>query len=107
ALRFIGKAERRFEKPECISPETARQCARALRSVGSNPAAGRISCRYSPIAKVSQTVTPSCSRLGTRKDGESSSNSARVEGSLAGSSRSPTSRPANLHSSQPRSDQEE
>ena len=34
---FIGSAERRLEKPECISPATARQCARAARSFGIRP----------------------------------------------------------------------
>src|SRR3546814_1804572 len=40
AFRFIGRAERRLEKPECISPLIDRQWARATRSVGSSPALG-------------------------------------------------------------------
>ena len=39
-MRFIGSAERKLEKPECISPETARQCARRARSAGKSPASG-------------------------------------------------------------------
>ena len=42
---------------------------------------------------------------GTRKEGDSSSSSARTEGSSLDTSRS-KSMPANLQSSQPRSDQE-
>ena len=41
ALMFIGMAERRLAKPECISPLTDRQCARAARSLGSRPASGK------------------------------------------------------------------
>ncbi|KAF7961509.1 hypothetical protein AWV80_32555, partial [Cupriavidus sp. UYMU48A] len=59
-------------KPECISPQIARQCARAARSSGSRPALGWISFRYSAIASVSHTVTPSWRRHGTRIDGDSS-----------------------------------
>ena len=107
ALRFIGSAERRLAKPECISPQTARQWARAAGSAGSRPASGLISFRYSPIARVSQTLTLSCSRQGTRKEGDSSKSSARVAGSSIGATRSAKSSPAILHSNQPRSDQEE
>ncbi len=63
AFRFIGSAERRFTNPEWISPHTARQWARATRSDGSSPESGRTSLRYSPIAIVSHTVTPSCTSL--------------------------------------------
>src|SRR5690606_21666488 len=68
-LRFIGSAERRLWKPECISPETDRQCARATRSAGNSPASGAISFRYSAIASVSQTVTPPWTRRGTSTEG--------------------------------------
>src|SRR3546814_7713760 len=72
AFRFIGRAERRLEKPECISPLIDRQWARATRSVGSSPALGFSSLRYSAIARVSQIETlPSVSR-GTRKEGDRS-----------------------------------
>ena len=78
ALRFIGSAERRLAKPECISPQIARQWARAARSAGSRPASGFASARYSAMASVSQTLAPSCVRQGTRNDGDSSSSSARA-----------------------------
>ena len=55
--------------------------ARCMRSAGSRSASGRISARYSAIASVSQTLTPSWRRHGTRNDGDSSKSSARVEGS--------------------------
>src|SRR5581483_4778915 len=106
AFTFIGSAERRLEKPECISPETERQCARAVRACGSSPASGRISLRYSAIASVSQTLMPLWLRQGTRNDGDNNNNSARVEGSLLATVCSSNSSPAILHSSQPRSDQE-
>jgi hypothetical protein len=40
ALMFIGSAPRIAAKPECISPQMARQCARALTSSGSRPGLG-------------------------------------------------------------------
>ena len=64
ALRFIGSADRRFTKPEWISPHTARQCARAIVSDGSSPDSGRTSLRYSPIAIVSHTVDAVVHELG-------------------------------------------
>src|SRR3984893_10440566 len=105
-LMFIGKAERRLLKPECISPQIERQQARAARLLGSSPASGFTSLRYSAIASVSHTFTPPWVRQGTRKEGDSSSNSARVVGSSLESIVSTKSRPASLHSNQPRSDQE-
>ena len=45
------------------------------------PALGHTSFRYSAIASVSHTVTPSCTRHGTRIDEARSSSSARVSGS--------------------------
>src|SRR3954447_10851624 len=107
AFKFIGSAERKLAKPECISPEIARQCARAARSLGKSPAFGFISATYSAIASVSHTDVPSCSRHGTRKDGDSKSSSARVEGSFDDKTRSSKSRPAILQRSQPRSDHDE
>src|SRR5215467_767098 len=103
---FIGKAERRLLKPECISPETARQIARAAASCGSNPAFGNNSLRYSAIASVSQTLTDPLISDGTKKEGDNNSSSARVEGSSAAATSSWKSSPAILHSSQPRSDQD-
>jgi poly(3-hydroxybutyrate) depolymerase len=44
ALRFIGSAERRIEKPACISPELARQCARSVTPAGSSDMALRHGC---------------------------------------------------------------
>src|SRR5437667_256780 len=49
ALMFIGRAERRDVKPECISPQIARQWARALASAGNRPALRLTSSRYWPI----------------------------------------------------------
>ena len=56
---------------------------------------------------VSQTAMPSWVRHGTRKEGDSSSSSARVDGSELGSGFSAKGSPAILHSSQPRNDQDE
>src|SRR5215467_7559699 len=106
AFRFIGNAERKLEKPECISPDIERHRARALSFFGNSPASGKISLRYSAIASVSQILRPLWVRHGTRKDGESSRSSARVEGSSLATICSSKSRPANLQSSQPRSDQD-
>src|SRR5579864_1315191 len=103
---FIGRAERILANPECISPETERQCARATGSVGNRPAPGNSSLRYSAIASVSHTLTAPVVSEGTRNDGDSSNNSARVEGSSAGATSTSKSSPANLHRSQPRSDHE-
>src|SRR5271168_2716167 len=107
ALRFIGSADRRLVNPECISPQIERQRARAARSAGTSPPFGFTSLRYSAIASVSQILMPLWVRQGTRIDGESNSNSARFAGSSAATTSSTKSRPAILHNSQPRSDQEE
>ena len=48
----------------------------AMPDAGLLPASGLISIRYSPIARVSQTLTGPCSRQGTRNEGDSSSSSA-------------------------------
>src|SRR5215468_2524150 len=103
---FIGKAERRLMKPECISPETDRQSARAATSGGSRPASGYSSLRYSAMASVSHTLTDPLVSDGTRKEGDRSSSSARVEGSSEGTTCSSKSSPASLHNNQPRSDHE-
>ena len=58
------------------------------------------------MASVSQILMPSWVRHGTRNDGESSSNSARVEGSSLETGTSSNSIPDNLQSGQPRSDHE-
>ena len=105
ALTFIGSEPRIELKPECISPQIARQCARALASAGSSPALGLISLRYSPIASVSQTLMPPCSSDGTSIDDDSSSISAFIAGSSGGITFSAKSSPASRHISQPRSDQ--
>jgi len=93
-------------KPECISPATERQRARAPRSAGISPEPGLISARYSAIANVSQIFRPSWVRQGTRNDGDSSNSSARVDGSSLETGTSSNSIPAILQSSQPRSDHE-
>src|SRR5260370_14743419 len=105
-LMFIGKAERRLLKPECISPQIERQRARAARFFGSSPAPGFTSLRYSAIASVSQTLTAPWARHGTRNERDSSNNSARIVGSSLESTCSSKSRLAILHNNQPRSDQE-
>ena len=58
------------------------------------------------MASVSQILTPSWVRQGTRNDGDSSSSSARVDGSSLDAMTSAKSSPAILQSSQPRSDHE-
>src|SRR5258708_19882818 len=55
-LMFIGKAERRLLKPECISPQIERQAARAARLLGSSAASGFTSLRYSAIASRSPNI---------------------------------------------------
>src|SRR6202011_5991113 len=65
-FRLTGNDARRVVKPEWISPQIDRQCARWTRSAGNSRASGMISLRYSAIASVSQTVAPSCRRHGTR-----------------------------------------
>src|SRR5271166_5907010 len=67
-FRFIGNAERIGPKPECISALIERQRVRLSRSDGSKCASGFISCKYSPMARVSQIFSPLCVRLGTRND---------------------------------------
>ena len=59
------------------------------------------------MASVSQTLTPSCVRQGTRIDGDSSSSSLRASASSGGTITSSNSRPAKRASSQPRSDHDE
>src|SRR5579862_1585799 len=101
-LRLTGSAERNAANPECISPQIARQWARAAGSFGSSPAFGRSSFRYSPIANVSQIETPSWIKVGTRIDEDCSRSSARTDGSSADTICSSKSRPAHFASSQPR-----
>ena len=52
-------------KPECISAEIERACARRARSSGHSPASGNRSARYSMIASESQIVTSPSIRAGT------------------------------------------
>src|ERR1700760_350660 len=78
-LRLTGSDARRVVKPEWISPQIERQCARKTRSDGNRPASGMTSLRYSAIAMVSHTVAPSCRRHGTRIDDDSSRISALAE----------------------------
>src|SRR3984885_8891063 len=106
-LRLTGSEARSVVKPEWISPQIERQCARKTRSAGSNLASGMTSLRYSAIASVSHTVAPSCRRQGTRIDDDNSRISARAEASSGAVTTSSNSSPENLVSSQPRSDQDE
>ena len=62
ALRFIGSAERSETKPECISPHTARQWARAARSAGSRPIRLRASTDLpQPVSPTMPSVCPASS----------------------------------------------
>ena len=106
-FRLTGSEARSVVKPEWISPQIERQCARWMRSAGNRPASGMTSLRYSPIASVSQTVAPSWRRHGTRIDDDSSRISARADASSGAVTISSNSRPENFVSSQPRSDQDE
>src|ERR1700710_1910466 len=106
-LRLTGSDALKVVKPEWISPQIERQCARCTRSAGNRPASGMTSLRYSAIASVSQTVAPSCRRHGTRIDDDSKRISALAEASSGAVTISSNSRPENLVSSQPRNDQDE
>src|ERR1700748_3250348 len=106
-FRLTGSEARSVVKPEWISPQIERQCARKTRSAGSNLASGITSLRYSAIASVSQTVAPSCRRHGTRIEDDSRRISARAEASSGAVTISSNSSPENFVSSQPRSDQDE
>src|SRR5882757_11475226 len=106
-FRLTGSEARKVVKPEWISPQIERQCARNTRSSGNRPASGMTSLRYSAIAIVSHTVAPSWRRHGTRIDDDSSRISAFAEGSSGEVTISSNSRPENLVSSQPRSDHDE
>src|ERR1700743_430830 len=106
-FRLTGSEARSVVNPEWISPQIERQCAREMRSAGSNLASGMISLRYSAIASVSQTTAPSCRRQGTRIEDDSSRISARAEASSGAVTISSNSRPENLVRSQPRSDHDE
>lgn len=97
-------AMRSSRKPECISAEMDRACARAMRSAGQS--AGLISAQYSPMARLSQIRWPLCSSTGTRPAGISAL-MAGVFDSAMGMTTSSTSSPARRTASQPRSDQEE
>src|SRR6201985_1503240 len=106
-FKLTGSEARSVVKPEWISPQIERECARETASARGNPASGMTSLRYSAIASVSQTVAPSCRRHGTRIDDDSSRISARAEGSSGATTTSSNSSPENLVSSQPRSDHDE
>src|SRR4030081_2660029 len=80
-FRLTGNDARKVVKPEWISPQLERQCARNTRSAGNRPASGMTSLRYSAIATVSHTVAPSCRRHGTNIDDDSSRISARADAS--------------------------
>src|SRR4030081_3425996 len=106
-FRLTGSDARSVVKPEWISPQIDRQCARWMRSGGNRPALGMISLRYSPIASVSQTVAPSCRRHGTRIDDDNSRISARADASSGAVTTSSNSSPENLVNNQPRNDHDE
>jgi len=80
---------------------------RFARSSGSKSAAGLISFRYSPIASVSQTLSPLWLRQGTRKEDDKSNSSARIAGSSGEMTISEKGSPENLVINQPRSAHEE
>src|ERR1700722_613556 len=106
-FRLTGSDARNVVKPEWISPQIERQCARKIRSSGTKPECGMTSLRYSAIASVSQTVAPSCRKHGTRMEDDNSRISARAEASSGAVTISSNSSPENLVSSQPRSDHDE
>src|ERR1700709_1508538 len=106
-FRLTGNDARRVVKPEWISPQIERQCARCMRFAGNRPGSGITSLRYSAIARVSHTVAPSCRRHGTRIDDDSSRISALAEASSGEVRISSNSSPENLASSQPASDHDE
>src|SRR4029077_19021020 len=106
-LRLTGSAERNAANPECISPQIARQWARASGFVGSNPAFGLSSFKYSPIASVSQIEMPPWIRVGTLIEEDCSNSSARTDGSSAETICSSKSSPAHFASSQPRKHHDE
>src|SRR6202790_4483951 len=106
-FRLTGSDARNVVKPEGISPQIDRQCARGVGSGGNRPASGMISLRYSPIASVSQTVAPSCRRQGTRIEDDNSRISARADASSGAGTTSSNSSPENLVNSQPRNDHDE
>jgi hypothetical protein len=68
ARTSIGIPSRSDGNPACISAETERASARALRSDGSS--VETFSARYSQIASESQTTTSPSIRQGTLPDGE-------------------------------------
>src|SRR6202140_316302 len=106
-FRLTGSDARSVVKPEWISPQIDRQCARKMRSVGNSPASGMTSLRYSAIASVSHTVAPSCRRHGTRIDDDSNRISSRAEASSGAVMISSNSSPEKFVSSQPRNDHDE
>src|SRR6266567_3556940 len=106
-FRLTGSEARSVVKPEWISPQIERQCARWTRSAGNSPASGIASLRYSAIASVSQTVAPSCRRHGTKIEDDNKRISARADASSGAVTASSKSSPENFVSSQPRSDQDE
>src|SRR5512139_3839353 len=106
-LRLTGSEARSVVKPEWISPQIERQCARRIRSAGNSPASGITSLRYSAIDSVSHMVAPSCRRHGTRIDDDSSRISARAEASSGAVTISSKSSPENFVTNHPRSDQDE
>ncbi len=66
----MGHSPRKEAKPECISAAAARPSARFTRSSGQSFACGKVSCRYSEIARVSQTTSSPSFSTGTSFDGE-------------------------------------
>src|ERR1043166_7345894 len=106
-FRLTGSDDLKEVKPEGISPQIERQCARCMRSAGNRPASGMVSLRYSAIASVSHTVAPSCRRQGTRMEDDNSRISALAEASSGAVTISSNSRPENFVSSQPRKDHDE
>ena len=67
-----------------LAADRAAMRARGARRSAAGRRRAAISLRYSAIASVSQTLMPSWVRQGTRNEGDSSSSSARVDGSSLG-----------------------
>jgi len=106
-FKSMGRRARRAGKPACISAATERARARAAGSSGQSPASGNRSCRYSAIARVSQTASPSAFSIGTRPLGLCARIAALVSGRFRGTTTSSKGAPVSFSMSQPRSDQDE
>lgn len=103
--QFMVQTFRMFEKPECISAEAER--AHALARGAEGQASAFSSAMYSMIASESQTTKSSCTRHGTRPDGENDLKPPGWAIDPNGTSRSSNGICSSLSKSQGRSDHDE